>query len=164
MKPLQTLESKIRTRSQAAILVQEWKNEGHKVVFSNGCFDILHLGHVEYLAKAAAFGDKLIIGVNTDASVRRLKGKSRPVNPEIARAKLLAALAFVDAVVLFEEDTPLDLISSLVPNILVKGSDYKPEDIVGYDVVTKHGGEVKTIDLTQGFSTTATINKVQNNG
>jgi rfaE bifunctional protein nucleotidyltransferase chain/domain len=164
MKPLQILESKIRTRSQASILVQEWKNEGQKVVFSNGCFDILHLGHVEYLAKAAALGSKLILGINTDASVSRLKGPSRPINPEMARAKLLAALSFVDAVVLFDEETPLDLITSLVPNVLVKGNDYAAKDIVGYDVVTKNGGTVETIELTQGFSTTATIAKMQNNG
>ena len=164
MKPLQILESKIRSRSQAAILVQQWKNEGHKVVFSNGCFDILHLGHIEYLAKAAASGDRMIIGLNTDDSVRRLKGESRPINKETARAKLLAALAFVDAVVLFDEETPLELITSLLPNVLVKGSDYKIEDVVGYDIVTQHGGEVATIDLTPGYSTTGTIEKLQNNG
>ncbi len=164
MKPLQILESKIRTRSQAAILTHEWKNEGYKVVFSNGCFDILHLGHVEYLAKAAALGDKLIVGLNTDASVQRLKGPSRPVNPEMARAKLLAALQFVDALVLFDEPTPKELIESLIPNVLVKGNDYKPEDIVGYDTVINNGGEVLTIEMTEGFSTTDIIDKIKNNG
>lgn len=137
------------------------KND-RKIVFSNGCFDILHRGHVEYLAKAAAFGDVMIIGLNTDASVKRLKGPSRPVNDENARAFVLAGLEFVNAVVLFDEDTPYNLIKTIQPDILVKGSDYKPENIVGYDIVTAKGGKVVTVDLVEGFSTTETIAKMKN--
>lgn len=161
---MKSLQAKIRTRSQAAILVQEWKQAGEKVVFSNGCFDVLHVGHVEYLAQAAQCGDRLIIGVNSDDSVKRLKGETRPINPQSARLMMLAALGFVDAVVLFEEDTPQTLIDDLIPNVLVKGNDYRPEEIVGYDTVTKHGGEVKTIALTPGFSTTNIIEKIKANG
>ena len=130
-------------------------------MFSNGCFDILHCGHVEYLAKAAAFGDVMIIGLNTDASVKRLKGPSRPVNDEYARAFVLAGLEFVSAVVLFDEDTPYNLIKKVQPDFLVKGSDYKPENIVGYDIVTAKGGKVVTVDLVEGYSTTKTIEKMR---
>lgn len=161
---MKSLQAKIRTRSQAAILVQEWKQAGEKVVFSNGCFDVLHVGHVEYLAQAAQCGDRLIIGVNSDDSVKRLKGETRPINPQSARLMMLAALGFVDAVVLFDEDTPQTLIDDLIPNVLVKGNDYRPEEIVGYDTVTKNGGEVKTIALTPGFSTTNIIEKIKANG
>ena len=137
------------------------RKNGKKIVFSNGCFDILHRGHVEYLAKAAAFGDVMIIGLNTDASVKRLKGPSRPVNDENARAFVLAGLEFVSAVVLFDEDTPYNLIKIVQPDVLVKGSDYKPENIVGYDIVKAKGGKVVTVDLVEGFSTTKTIEKLQ---
>lgn len=145
------------------LLVQRaaWKAAGEQVVFTNGCFDILHLGHVDYLEKAAALGQRLIVGLNTDASVRRLKGPDRPVNNEYARGRLLAALAFVDAVVLFEEQTPLSLIEAVIPDILVKGSDYSIQNIVGADVVLAHGGHVRTIDLVQGYSTTGLIAKIQ---
>ncbi|MCQ2318248.1 MAG: D-glycero-beta-D-manno-heptose 1-phosphate adenylyltransferase [Bacteroidales bacterium] len=138
----------------------ECRRSGKKIVFSNGCFDILHLGHVEYLSKAAAKGDVLIIGLNTDASVKRLKGPTRPVNDEKARAFVLAALEFVSAVTLFDEDTPYQLINKVQPDVLVKGSDYKPEDIVGYDIVMAKGGRVETIDLVEGFSTTKTIERL----
>jgi rfaE bifunctional protein nucleotidyltransferase chain/domain len=145
--------------AQAACLA--WKEAGEPVVFTNGCFDILHLGHIDYLEQAAGRGKRLVVGLNSDASVRRLKGPERPVNPEYARARLLAALAFVDAVVVFGEDTPLQLIASLVPQVLVKGSDYAVSDIVGADVVLAHGGKVETIDLVQGYSTTNIIRKMR---
>ncbi|MEN7550631.1 D-glycero-beta-D-manno-heptose 1-phosphate adenylyltransferase [Rapidithrix thailandica] len=141
--------------------VKIWKQNGQRVVFTNGCFDILHLGHVDYLEKTAAMGDKLIVGLNSDASVKRLKGESRPVNPEHARARVLAALGFVDAVVLFAEDTPFELISGLLPDVLVKGGDYTVETIVGADIVMQHGGEVKTVALVDGFSTTEIIRKAK---
>jgi D-glycero-beta-D-manno-heptose 1-phosphate adenylyltransferase len=140
----------------------EWRKAGEKVVFTNGCFDILHLGHIDYLEKAAQLGDKLIIGMNSDRSVQRIKGPQRPVQPENARARMLAALAFVDAVVLFEEDTPLELIKKLRPHILVKGNDYTIDQIVGAKEVQQDGGEVKTISLVEGYSTTNIIDKIKN--
>ena len=139
----------------------KWKNLGEKVVFSNGCFDILHLGHIDYLEKARNLGSKLIIGLNDDNSVKRLKGSERPINDENARARMLSALSFVDAVVLFSEDTPKDLITYLIPDILVKGSDYNLSNIVGADIVLANGGEVKTIDLVEGYSTTNLIQKLK---
>lgn len=139
--------------------VAMWRLLGEKVVFTNGCFDILHLGHIDYLEKARALGTRLIVGVNTDASVKKLKGETRPINNENARARMIAALQFVDAVILFEEETPLELISAILPNVLVKGNDYAIENIVGYEVVTQNGGEVKTIDLVQGYSTSELIEK-----
>lgn len=141
--------------------LEDCRKNGKKIVFTNGCFDILHRGHVEYLSKAAAFGDVMVVGLNTDASVKRLKGPSRPVNDEKARAFVLAGLECVTAVVLFDEDTPYNLIKKVQPDFLVKGSDYKPEDIVGYDIVTAKGGKVETIDLVEGFSTTGIINKIK---
>lgn len=155
--------TKITDKSSAIAQIRQWKNQGNEVVFTNGCFDILHLGHVDYLEKASQLGQKLIIGVNTDASVKRLKGEQRPINPENARARILAALSFVDLVVLFDEDTPLNLISELIPDVLVKGNDYKISNIVGADVVMENGGEVKTIELVDGFSTTNIIDKIRIN-
>ncbi|WP_017733270.1 D-glycero-beta-D-manno-heptose 1-phosphate adenylyltransferase [Nafulsella turpanensis] len=142
-------------------LMTKWREEGEQVVFSNGCFDILHLGHIDYLEKARQLGSKLIIGINSDASVKRLKGPERPVQPEEARCRLIAALAFVDAVVVFEEDTPLGLIETLRPHILVKGNDYAFSQIVGADFVIKNGGEVKTIPLVEGYSTTRIIEQIK---
>lgn len=141
--------------------IRSWQNDGKKVVFSNGCFDILHLGHIDYLEKARAFGDKLVIGLNSDLSVKQLKGDSRPVNGVDARARMLAALSFVDGVTVFEEETPRELIEFLLPDILVKGSDYKVENIVGADSVIANGGTVKTIDLVNGYSTTDIIEKIK---
>lgn len=152
---------KIQTWDSIIPEVKSWKERGEKVVFTNGCFDILHLGHADYLEKSRSLGDRLIVGVNTDASVKKLKGPERPVNPEYARARLLAALEFVDAVILFDEDTPFELISHVIPDILVKGNDYTIENIVGADIVIKHGGEVKTISLVDGFSTTGIIGKIK---
>lgn len=150
----------IRRKEELNCTLSQWRFKSEKIVFTNGCFDILHRGHVEYLAKAAALGTKLVIGLNTDASVRRLKGESRPVNDQEARAIILSSLIFTDRIIFFEEDTPLELIRYIQPDILVKGSDYKPEDIVGYDIVKAKGGDVITIDLTEGFSTTAILERV----
>ncbi|MBP9187832.1 MAG: D-glycero-beta-D-manno-heptose 1-phosphate adenylyltransferase [Bacteroidia bacterium] len=142
--------------------VQQWQAANQKVVFTNGCFDILHRGHVDYLAKAADCGDKLIIGVNTDVSVSALKGPSRPIQDEQSRLQILASLQCVDAVILFNEPTPYNLIKTLQPDVLAKGSDYKPENIVGFDIVTAKGGQVKTIDFIDGFSTSAIESKIKN--
>jgi len=153
---------KILSFSEALIKVNHWKAHGEKTVFSNGCFDILHAGHVDYLEKARKKGDHLIVGLNTDDSVSRIKGKDRPIVDEISRSRVLAALEFVDIVVLFNEDTPLALIELLNPDILVKGKDYDISNIVGADYVLHHGGKVETIELTKGLSTTNVINKIKN--
>ena len=161
MERLSIIKSKIYTwdhiRKQLAI----WRFKGKTIVFSNGCFDVLHLGHVEYLAKARDLGDILIVGLNSDDSVHRIKGAHRPVNNEEARAITLAALSFVDCVILFGEDTPYELIKLVQPDILVKGKDYEGKEIVGSDVVKASGGQVVTIDLTKGYSTTHTIELAQ---
>ena len=161
MSQLSNITNKILSLEELLLKLPEWKKEG-KVVFTNGCFDILHLGHLDYLGKASKLGRKLIIGLNTDASVKRLKGESRPINNEQARAMMLANLAIVDAVVLFEEDTPFDLIKSINPDVLAKGADYKVEEIVGHDIVLESGGAVVPIDLVEGYSTTSIIEKMQN--
>ena len=160
MNYFEKINNKILDKEGLAKWLEDCRKNGKKIVFLNGCFDILHRGHVEYLAKAAAFGDVMVIGLNTDASVKRLKGPSRPVNDEKSRAFVLAGLEFVSAVVLFDEDTPYNLIKTVQPDVLVKGSDYKPENIVGYDIVTAKGGKVVTVDLVEGFSTTKTIEKM----
>jgi len=157
----QTLLSKIQPLASLQTLRAQWKNEGKKVVFTNGVFDLLHLGHVTYLAKAADLGDKLIIGLNADSSVKRIKGEGRPINDQNNRAALLASLFFVDAVVLFEEDTPHTLITTLMPDVLVKGADYTIENIVGAKEVMANGGEVKTITFVNGYSSTSIINKIK---
>jgi D-glycero-beta-D-manno-heptose 1-phosphate adenylyltransferase len=154
---------KILDRSQLDEVVKDWKKNGQKIVFTNGCFDILHLGHVDYLEKAAGYGDRLVLGLNADSSVRRLKGDDRPLNNQYARARVLAALHFVDAVVVFEEDTPYELIKQVVPHVLVKGSDYTVDNIVGADVVLGNGGQVATIDFVEGYSTTKIVNKIKHN-
>lgn len=158
---LQSLQNKIMTKLQLQQQVDQWRKEGDIIVFSNGCFDILHAGHVQYLAKASELGSRLILGLNTDLSVKRLKGDNRPVLDENARLMLLASLFFVDAVCLFDEQTPLELIKSIIPDVLVKGKDYAVEDVVGYDVVVSHGGKVETIDLVPGYSTSSIIEKIK---
>lgn len=158
---MQTSSQKILSQDALAKLVKVWQAQGEKVVFTNGCFDIVHLGHIDYLEKARALGGKLVVGINTDASVKRLKGESRPVIDEYARCRMIAALAFVDAVCLFDEDTPKSLIEKISPDILTKGSDYSLENIVGADFVIAKGGEVKTIDLVEGFSTSKIIDKIK---
>ncbi|TIM69727.1 MAG: D-glycero-beta-D-manno-heptose 1-phosphate adenylyltransferase, partial [Mesorhizobium sp.] len=145
----------------AARLVATWKEEGLSVGFTNGCFDILHAGHVSLLHAARSQCDRLVLGLNSDASVRRLKGPGRPVNDEHDRACVLAALASVDAVVVFEDDTPLALIEALRPDILVKGADYTIDQVVGAEIVQKAGGRVMLVDLVAGKSTTGTIGKLR---
>lgn len=171
MSRLSYILEKIVSPEKAVMLSNAWKMKNDKVVFTNGCFDILHKGHVTYLAKAAELGQKLVVAVNTDASVKRQgKGENRPINDELARETVLASLAFVDLVVLFDEDTPYELIKSLQPDVLVKGADYDPDEtdpankkyIVGSDLVRKNGGQVQVIDLEEGFSTTAIIDKAKN--
>ena len=161
MSQLNNISNKLLSLEELLLKLPTWKREG-KIVFTNGCFDILHLGHLDYLDKASELGHKLIVGLNTDASVKRLKGASRPVNNEQARAMVLASLAIVDAVVLFKEDTPYELIQRIVPNVLVKGSDYSVEEIVGHDIVLENGGSVIPINLLEGYSTTSIIEKMQN--
>lgn len=153
-------ESKIRSRADAILQADQWHTDNQRIVFTNGCFDIVHLGHIDYLERARALGDKLILGLNTDASVSCLKGPTRPVVNEYARARLMAALAFVDLVTLFGEPTPLELIEALRPDILVKGDDYTLSTIVGADFVIGNGGRVETIPLVEGYSTTALIEKI----
>jgi len=152
----QTTPQRIKDRQELITTVKRLKDEGKKIVFTNGCFDILHLGHVKYLQEARSYGDVLIVGVNSDASVRRLKGSDRPINPEYDRAYLLAALEAVDYVTIFEEDTPYELIRSLSPHILVKGADYRDKEVVGSDLVE----EVRLVELVEGRSTTGTIRKI----
>ena len=155
-----TAADKIVTRSELVQQVTSWKAQRLKVVFTNGCFDLLHLGHVDYLEKAKQLGDKLIVAVNTDASVSRLKGPERPLQDEMSRARIMASLLFVDTVVLFDEETPYELIKTVLPDILVKGDDYAIENIVGQDIVLENGGEVKTIQLVKGYSTSGIIDKI----
>ena len=156
-------EDKIVDWSKAKSIINGWKMAGDKIVFTNGCFDILHLGHVDYLEKARLIGDKLVLALNTDASVKRQsKGPERPINDQTSRARLLASLFFVDLVVFFEEETPYDIIAYLLPDILVKGDDYSVENIVGADIVINNGGVVKTVPLVKGYSTTSIINKIKN--
>ena len=142
-------------------IINNAKTLGKKIVFTNGCFDIIHSGHCFYLAEAKKLGDILIVGLNSDSSVKRLKGETRPVNNEIDRANVLSSLKPIDYVVLFEEDTPLNLITELSPDVLVKGSDYKIENIAGADFVIKNGGKVETIPLVEGKSTTEIIKKMK---
>ena len=148
-------ESLVKVRNQ-------WKHRQEKVVFTNGCFDILHLGHIDYLSKAADLGERLIIGVNTDASVSKIKDPNRPIIEEVTRLTKLASFAFVDGVILFDEETPIELIKSVRPDILVKGGDYKISTIVGADFVKQNGGNVIVIPFLEGHSSTNYINKISN--
>ena len=149
---------------QAATRVKQWRESGETIVFTNGCFDLLHPGHIDYLSKARALGDRLIVGLNDDDSITRLKGPSRPISPLADRNIMLAALKAVDLVVPFGEDTPLELIKTLQPDILVKGGDYSPENIVGADEVKAHGGHVTVITFVDGHSTTALIQRIKDIG
>ncbi|MBK7028771.1 MAG: D-glycero-beta-D-manno-heptose 1-phosphate adenylyltransferase [Bacteroidales bacterium] len=157
MGKIETITANIYSRQDESFLrlLSIWRFKSKKIVFTNGCFDILHLGHIDYLAKAAELGDILVIGLNTDDSVRKLKGAGRPIQDEVSRAMTLASMRFVDAVVYFGEDTPYELIKTISPDVLVKGADYKPEDIIGYDVVNSKGGEIVTLDYIDGYSTSA---------
>lgn len=155
------LQHKIVDRAALAHLCAGWRVRSQTIVFTNGCFDILHQGHIKLLANAAEQGNNVILGLNTDASVKRLKGESRPVNDEQSRALVMAAQLFVDAVCLFEEDTPLELIKIIKPDVIVKGGDYTPETVVGNDFVKSYGGKVVIIPTIQGFSTTGIIEKMK---
>ena len=155
------IQSKVQSRTQLAETVAHWKAQGERIVFTNGCFDLLHLGHVRYLADARDLGHRLVVGVNADASVQRLKGPNRPIQDERTRQLILASLASVDAVVLFEEDTPLALITATRPQVLVKGGDWAPSQIVGADVVLADGGEVLSLPFVEGFSTTNIESKIR---
>ena len=150
----QKLSEKILTAPQLRHTADRWRTDHQRIVFTNGCFDLLHYGHLHYLAAAADLGDKLVIGLNSANSVRRLKGPTRPINDEPTRQHTLAALGFVDAVCVFEEDTPLKLITLLKPDVLVKGGDYRAEDVVGARELQSWGGEVKILPFVEGYSTT----------
>jgi D-glycero-beta-D-manno-heptose 1-phosphate adenylyltransferase len=163
MEPLQSIATKVfRDFNKFRPILEKWKNGGALIVFTNGCFDLVHRGHVEYLARAAAKGDKLIIGLNSDKSVKLLKGEGRPLTDEYSRAFLLAAFSFVDAVVIFEEETPALLIEKISPDYLIKGNDYRIDEIAGQQTVIAYGGIVETIDLVSGFSTSSLIKKIRN--
>ncbi|MCB0527852.1 MAG: D-glycero-beta-D-manno-heptose 1-phosphate adenylyltransferase [Lewinellaceae bacterium] len=162
MPSFSTIASKIQSAEQIGQTLAGWRSKGEKIVFTNGCFDILHYGHLHYLAQAHDLGDRLVIGLNSAASVRRLKGPQRPINDEMTRTHLLAALEVVDAVVVFEEDTPLELIKHVRPDILVKGGDWQPEQIVGSDIVMAGGGKVFSLPYIDGYSTTRIEQKIKN--
>lgn len=151
--------NKTASLAAAAMLVKAWKSAGQKVVFTNGCFDLLHPGHIHLLHKAAEFGDRLVVGLNSDSSIKRLKGEKRPILSEKDRGGMLGALGCVDLVVLFAEDTPITLIETLQPDVLVKGSDYRPEQVVGGQAVIACGGRVQLVQLLAGFSTTGLVNR-----
>ncbi|MCE5304925.1 MAG: D-glycero-beta-D-manno-heptose 1-phosphate adenylyltransferase [Chloroherpetonaceae bacterium] len=151
----------ILSRENISKIATELQEQGKTIVFTNGCFDIIHLGHIYYLSEAKKLGDYLIIGLNTDSSVKKLKGPERPINSEQDRAMVLDALKSVDFVVLFDEDTPLELIREISPNILVKGGDYKADEIVGADFMKQHNGKVVIIPYLQGKSTTKIIEKIK---
>lgn len=159
---LQQLSAKLLAWSDIRSTVASWQQGGEKVVFTNGCFDILHYGHLHYLAEASDLGDRLVIGLNSDASVKQLKGQHRPIHDLKTRQMMLASLDFVDAVIIFEEDTPARLIEAVLPDVLVKGGDYKPEDIVGYHTVVHNGGQVVTLAFIEGYSTTSIEQKIRN--
>lgn len=161
MTPYDKIESKVLSLDQALKKVEEWKSENDTLVFTNGCFDLLHVGHIDYLSKAKDLGSKLVIGLNSSESVSRLKGPTRPINSTESRSLMLAAFEFVDLVIVFDEDTPMNLISNIKPNILVKGGDYTIETIVGSKEVIEYGGKVEVIPFLEGYSTTNIVTKIQ---
>ena len=155
------LKEKIVSQDQALKELKTWREKNKKIVFTNGCFDIIHPGHIDYLSQARDLGDILVLGLNTDQSVRRLnKGSNRPINDERTRANVLAGLASVDLIVFFDEETPYNLIKLLQPNVLVKGKDYEVEKIIGFDILKENGGEVITIPFLEGYSTSSLIKKI----
>jgi len=160
LNKLEIIQQKIYTIDNLVRLANQWHMLSKKIVFTNGCFDIMHQGHNSYLLQAAEFGNKMIVAVNTDHSVKKLKGEKRPIIDQNSRAFNLACQTYVDAVILFDDDTPLDLILKLKPDVLVKGGDYTFETIVGANEVTQYGGEVKVIPFLEGYSSTAVINKI----
>lgn len=162
MDNLEIIRKKILNRDDLKRALNVWRFQGRKIVFTNGVFDLLHLGHVDYLSKAKDLGDVLIVGVNSDKSAKMLgKGENRPITDQNSRATIMASLHFVDAVVLFDEETPYELIKTVQPDVLVKGSDYRVEDVVGYDIVKNKGGKVVSIDLLPGYSTTSIEKKIK---
>lgn len=156
--------NKIMSSEDLVSLISVWKSEGKSIVFTNGCFDLLHLGHISYLEEAAGLGDHLIVGLNSQNSVSRLKGPSRPIQDEASRSAVLAGLSCVDAVCIFSEDTPLNLIELISPNVLVKGGDWLPEQIVGSTWVLHHGGIVRSLPFIPGYSTTQIVQKIKTLG
>jgi len=161
MSYLDIINKKIFTAENIQRLLAYWRFKNRTIVFTNGCFDIIHLGHISYLAQAADLGNELIIGLNSDNSVKRLKGTARPLNDQLTSQNILASLSFVSAVIVFDDDTPANLIKFIKPDILVKGADYKPENIAGYDFVTSYGGKVVCIDLVEGYSSSNIIDKIR---
>lgn len=161
MKSIKHIQQKIYNAHQLQQQLMRWHKFGKTVAFTNGCFDILHAGHIQSLMQAASFADVLVVGLNSDASTKRLKGNDRPVNNEQNRALVLASLVMVDAVVLFEEDTPLNLITAVMPNVLVKGGDYTVDTIVGAKEVMANGGKVEIIPLVEGLSTTSLLQIIE---
>jgi rfaE bifunctional protein nucleotidyltransferase chain/domain len=163
MNHINFIQSKIYNKQSIQFWLNVVRLKNQKIVFTNGCFDLVHQGHIDYLSKAADLGDHLVVGLNSDESVKRLgKGNARPIQDEQSRALLIASLHFVSAVLIFNEDTPIELIQLIQPNVLVKGADWKLEQIVGYDFVKSKGGEIKTIEYLPGFSTTAIETKIKN--
>ncbi len=154
-------ESKIVSLDALKALLMNWRIKGDQIVFTNGCFDILHLGHVDYLEKAHSLGNRLVVGLNSDESVSSIKGAARPVQDQNCRARVLAALEFVDAVVLFSDATPENLIAGIKPDVLVKGKDYQETEITGAQFVRSSGGTVETIDLVEGYSTSRIMQKIR---
>ena len=158
---IQGIQEKICTWESILSQIEQWRANQEVIVFTNGCFDLLHYGHLTYLAEARSLGDRLVIGLNSQDSVSRLKGAHRPIKDEISRIHLLAGFSFVDAVVTFQEDTPYDLIQHILPNILVKGGDWQPHQIVGADLVLEQGGVVKSLPFIEGYSTTLLEQKIR---
>jgi rfaE bifunctional protein nucleotidyltransferase chain/domain len=161
MRHSNTLLSKIVSFDELLAHLTPARAKGLSVVFTNGCFDVLHKGHIDYLYQASAYGDILVVGLNSDSSVRSIKGSGRPLQDEASRSVVLASLFFVDFVVLFHEDTPFNLISGILPDVLIKGGDYKAEEIVGYDLVSGHGGKVVIIPFVEGYSTTSVLERLK---
>ena len=161
MSNLKNIKSKIYSLSDLKIQSDKWKENGEKIVFTNGCFDLVHRGHLEVLANTADLGDKLIIGLNSDSSIKELKGENRPIMDEISRSILLASLQFVDAIVFFSEETPYKLIETLIPDVLTKGGDYKVTEIAGNGVVLENGGEVILFPFIDGVSSTKIVEKIK---
>ena len=163
MDKIEVIKNKLIDIENIKSKLAYWRFLNKKIVFTNGCFDILHLGHIKYLSEAANMGDILIIGLNSDSSVKKIKGNGRPINNQDSRSMLLASLFFVDSVIIFDEETPADLIEKIKPDILVKGNDYKENEIVGADIVKRNNGKVVTVELVEGYSSSNIINKVKDN-
>ncbi|MAW65990.1 MAG: D-glycero-beta-D-manno-heptose 1-phosphate adenylyltransferase [Flavobacteriales bacterium] len=161
MSSLNKIQTKIKNLEDASFIVRNWNSSNEKIVFTNGCFDLLHLGHIDYLSKAKDLGTKLIVGVNSSESVQKLKGPSRPIHSSQTRSTILAAFEFIDLVIIFEEETPIELIKTFRPNILVKGGDYTLETVIGAYEVNKYGGHVEIIPFLTGYSTSSIVTKIQ---